>query len=114
MKSILFLLSIIIVGFIGQQLLPWWSIALIAALLSFAFNIRVGMSFLAGFLAVALLWGGYAGYLNTMNEGILAARMGALFGGINGIILVLITGLLGGILGGLGALTGSLGRQLLK
>lgn len=114
MKSLLFIISILILGFIGQQFLPWWSIVLIAALLSFLFSLRVSISFWIGFLAVALLWGGYAGYLSAMNEGILAARMGKVFGGINGTLLIIVTGILGGIFGGLGALTGSLGRRLLK
>jgi hypothetical protein len=114
MKSLLFIVSVLIIGYIGQQFLPWWSIALIAGVLSFIFSLRVGISFWVGFLAVALLWGSYAGYLNTINEGILAARMGKVFGGLNGILLVIITGILGGVFGGLGALTGSLGKQLLK
>lgn len=114
MKSLLFIISILIIGFIGQQFLPWWSIALIAGILSFIFSLRVGISFWVGFLAVALLWGGYAGYLSVLNEGILATRMGKVFGGMNGTLLIIVTGVLGGIFGGLGALTGSLGRQLLK
>lgn len=114
MKVALFIISTLIIGYIGQQFLPWWSIALIAGVLSFIFSLRVGISFWVGFLAVALLWGGYAGYLSALNEGILAARMGKVFGGLSGMLLVIITGILGGVFGGLGALTGSLGKQLLK
>lgn len=114
MKYILFVIATIGIGLLLQQLLPWWSIALIAAILSFALNIRISASFWLGFLAVALLWGGYAGILSAANEGILAARIGKLLGGLNGTVLIFVTGLLGGIFGGLGALTGSLGRGLLK
>lgn len=112
MRPVLFLIFTIITGFIAQQFLPWWIIAVMAAILSFIFDLKIGISFWAGFAAAALLWGGYAGYLNFQNEGILAERIGKLLGGLNGILLVLVTSLIGGIFGGLGALTGSLARKL--
>ena len=114
MRFTLLFLGIIIVGVLGHQIFPWWIIALVSALLAAGFRQKGGVSFLAGFLAAALLWGGYATYLNHLNEGLMADRMGELFGGMSGFLLVLTTGLFGGILGGLGALTGSLGRQLLR
>lgn len=112
MRPVLFAVFTIIAGFIAQQFLPWWIITVMAAILSFIFDLKVGVSFWAGFVAAALLWGGYAGYLNFQNEGILAERISKLLGGLNGFLLVLITGIIGGIFGGLGALTGSLARRL--
>ncbi len=112
MRPVLFAVFTIIAGFIAQQFLPWWMIAVMAGILSFIFDLKVGVSFWAGFVAAALLWSGYAGYLHVQNEGILAERIGKLLGGLNGALLVLITGLIGGIFGGLGALTGSLARRL--
>ncbi len=114
MKYALFIIATIGIGLLLQQFLPWWSIAFLAAILSSALNIKVSASFWLGFLAAALLWGGYAAFLSTANEGIMAARIGKLLGGLNGTLLLFVTGLLGGIFGGLGALTGSLGRRLLK
>ena len=71
-------------------------------------------SFLGGFLGGLLLWGMMAFWINEGNEGILATRMGILLGGIgeNGIIMA--TAIWGGLLAGLGALTGNLGRKLVK
>lgn len=113
MRAILFILFTILVAFVAQLFLPWWIITVIAGLLSFIFDLKVGVSFWAGFLAAALLWGGHASYLNALNEGLLAARIGKLLGGLNAVALIAITALIGGIFGGLGALAGSLGRQLL-
>ncbi|MDX1943582.1 MAG: hypothetical protein SFU99_23650 [Saprospiraceae bacterium] len=112
MRIILFTLFTLIAGFIAQQFLPWWMIAVIAGLLSYIFDLKTGVSFWAGFVAAALLWASYAGYLDYQNEGILSARIGKLFGGLPGAVLILLTGVVGGIFGGLGALTGSLGRRL--
>lgn len=114
MRFILFFVFLLVAGYVGHQFLPWWGIVVLAALLSFIFRLQVKGSFWTGFLAVALLWGGYAAMLNVANEGILSDRIGQLFGGLNGFILILITGIIGGIFGGLGALTGSLGRTLIK
>jgi hypothetical protein len=110
MKYLLFILATLVIGFLTQLVLPWWSIALVAAVLSFAFKLSPNRSALAGLIAAALLWGIYAVYLNAANDGILAARMGKVFGGLNGATVILVTALMGGIFGGLGALTGSLGR----
>lgn len=114
MRFALFFVFTLIAGYIGHQFLPWWSIAIIAGLMSFIFHLNVNISFWAGFLAAALLWGGYAALINAANGGILSARIGNLFGGVNGFILVVLTGIVGGIFGGLGALTGSLGRKLVR
>jgi len=114
MRVALFFVFTLIAGYIGHQFLPWWSIAAIAALLSFIFHVKVKLSFWAGFLAAALLWGGYAAVIDAANEGILSARIGNLFGGVSGFMLLVMTGIIGGIFGGMGALTGSLGRMLVR
>ena len=114
MRFILLVAAILLFGFITQQILPWWTILLLTGLLGLFFDLSTAQRFSAGFLAVFLLWGGYAFYLNMMNEGMLSEKMGILFGGLSGGILLLLTALLGGIIGGLGALTGSLGYALFK
>lgn len=108
----LFILFILILGFVLQSFLPWWSIVILVSILAYLFNLAPGITFIAGFLGVFALWAGYAAYLNAGNEGILASRIGALFGGLSPLLLVLITGLIGGIFGGLGALVGKWGKDL--
>ncbi len=105
--------AILALALMSQWWLPWY--ALVAAALAAGALSRLGAggSFAAGFLAGFLLWGGYAWYLDSRNGGVLAARMGELFGGVPGAALLAATALLGGLLAGLGALTGSLGRTAL-
>lgn len=114
MKYILSILGVIALGFILQSFLPWWTIAVAAAIIGAIFKLNNLQSFLVGFLGIALLWGAYAAFLNNGNEGILAAKMGALFGGLSAVSLILVTALLGGIIGGFGALTGRLGRSIFE
>ena len=114
MKFIIAILLTIGLGFIAHQLMPWWVIVIVAALVTAGMGLKTGTSFLTGFLGAALLWGIYATWINMGNDGILAARIGTLLGGLGGASLIMITALLAGIVGGLGGLTGSLGRQLFE
>ncbi len=114
MKYIFGIAGIIILGFITQSFFAWWTIALVAAIIGASIKLNNIQSYLVGFLGVFLLWGAYAFFLNNANDGILARKMGALFGGLETFQMVLITALLGGIVGGFGALTGRLGRSLLS
>ena len=111
MKITIYILLLILIGGILQNFLPWWALPLAAFLLALGFRLQPWQAFLAGFLGAALLWGGYAAYLNVLNEGILAARMGGLFGGLGPNAMVVLTAFFGGLFGGLGAWTGSLARQ---
>jgi hypothetical protein len=73
-----------------------------------------GQAFGAGFLALFALWGVQAFWISAANEGVLAARMGMLLGGVPGGAMPWLSGLLGGLLGGLGALCGFKARHLGK
>ena len=114
MKFIIAILLTIGIGFLAHQLMPWWVIVIVAALVAVGMGLKTGSAFLSGFLGAALLWGIYATWINMGNDGILASRVGALLGGLGEASLIMITALLAGILGGLGALTGSLGRQVFE
>ncbi len=106
-------LTTVILTALAQQFFPWWSIVPAAGLAGYFFKFKNSwISFFAGFVAVTLLWGGYAEVLNYSNDGILAAKMGDLFGGLNGIGMLVITAFVGGIFGGLGAMCGNLGRKI--
>ncbi len=109
------MLLIILIGGLTQLFLPWWSIAIIAAIVGFLFKFdNSGWSFLAGFLAVLLLWSGYAAYLDMGNAHILSERMGNLFGNISSGSVILLTGLIGGLVGGFFAMTGTLGQKMIS
>lgn len=111
MKTLTYTLSLIVLGTVLQYFLPWWSLPFAAFVLALGFRLSPGQALGAGFLGAALLWGGYAAYINVLNEGILAARMGGLFGGLGTGMMVLLTATLGGLFGALGAWTGSLAKQ---
>ena len=107
-------LIILVLGFIAQHFFPFWSIAVVAALVGFFFKYEnSAISFAAGTAAVALLWSGYAVFLNAANANQLAEQIGQLFK-VGAGYLVPITGFVGGLLGGLGAQTGTLARKMLE
>ena len=54
MKFLIQIVAIIIAAALLEILLPWWSIAIGAAVGGFFFRSKA--NFLAGFLAIALLW----------------------------------------------------------
>ena len=114
MKYLFGVLGIIIFGFAIQSFMPWWSIVIVCAIVGASIKMQSFQSYFVGFLGVFLLWGFYAFFLNQNNDGILAERMGNLFGGIGPTQLVLLSAFLGGFIGGLGALTGRLGSNLLR
>lgn len=114
MKNFLIsILLLIVLGWLVQSFFPWWTIAIVAAIVGFLINHSNGLwSYLSGFVAVALLWGVYAGYLDASNNHLLATKMGNLFGSLSSVNMILLTSLIGGIVGGFGMLTGYLGKQL--
>lgn len=103
----------IVIGAVLHQFLPWWSIwcagLIVGLLLPKEGAIR---AFAVGILGGALLWGGYALWLNLQNEGVMANRIGELFGGLSPTTLLLLTALFGGLFGGLGTLCAYLGKML--
>ncbi|MEM8526441.1 MAG: hypothetical protein AAGG68_17500 [Bacteroidota bacterium] len=117
MKNFLiqFLLTLILTLLV-QLFLPWWSLVIVAAVVGLFFSYKYGaVSFLAGFLAVGLLWLLSSVWLSSGAENqVLANRVGELFGGMSRIYLVYTTAMLGAVLGGLAAMTGTLGRKLVK
>ncbi len=107
-------LIILVLGFLVQYFFPFWSIAVVAALVGFFFRYEnSAASFAAGTAAVTLLWTSYAGYLNSANAGQLAGQIGLLFKTSQG-YLIPATGLIGGLLGGFGAQSGTLLRRLFE
>lgn len=114
LKSIIGVLLIIVIGWFTQYLLPWWGICLVGILLGFLLNLSPLTSFSMGFLGAALLWGGLAGYMDSLNNGLLSAKMGQLLGNLPGAYLVFITAFVGALLGGLGSLIGKFSRDLVQ
>lgn len=108
MKFSITTVLILLLSFCACLYLPWWSIAIVAFLISALIPQRPALAFLAGFLALFLLWGGLSFFISTNNHHILANRVSLLiFKTQSAFILILITALIGALVGGLASLSGS-------
>lgn len=108
MKFFIAILSIAIFSFIAGLYTPWWSIALVAFIVSLLVPQQPGSSFLSGFMGVFLLWLLLALLINAANGGILANRIAVMLGlGDRSVLLAFVTALVGGTVGGFAALTAS-------
>lgn len=93
-----------IICFMFQKLFPWWTMPIGAFLVGFVFSNTGFKSFLAGFIAVGLVWVGLAFYIDNATQSILTDKVSQLFP----INIFVLTGLIGGLLGGFASMTGSL------
>lgn len=103
--------AIIILAFILNLFLPWWSIAIPGLLFGYSFRKKIAGSFGWGFLALFLLWGAQALYIHIANDGILSTRIAEMLGVGSPYLVVLITAVLGGLVSGLATMTGALANQ---
>lgn len=104
MKFFVQVTSTTVVCLILQLFLPWWSIAIGAFGVAYFAGNKSFISFLAGFIAIALLWSVFAFYLDFKTDSILTAK-------VNQLLLVnafILTALVGALVGGFAALTGAL------
>ncbi len=70
-------------------------------------------SFLAGFVALFLLWGGLSWYISSSNNDLLAHKVSLLILKMDSpMLLILATALIGALVAGLAALSGSFVRRL--
>jgi len=115
MRNLVFVFLMVVIGAILHQFLPWWSIWCAGLVTGLVLSADGAIRALAvGILGGALLWGGYALWLNLQNDGLMASRIGELFGGLGPTTLLLLTALFGGLFGGLGTLCAYLGRMLFQ
>ena len=107
-------LLILMLSFIAEMYLPWWSIAIVAFAVGFTKTPTGWKSFWAGFLGIGLLWWMTSGYIHYRTDGILTSKVGEMFTLPLPILVVLITGLIGGLVGGLAASSGFHFRAVVK
>ena len=103
------ILVIVILGYFMEQFLPWWSVAIAA----FAGGVLITtrMNFLAGFIAVGLLWMGKSLITDLIADSELADRVARIFMMHYKAVLILVTFLLSGLVGGFAAMTGGALRR---
>lgn len=126
-----------ILGLAGifQLFSPFWIVGLIACVGGIIFSERPrkwtfgrkkkrpSYSFWAGFLAIFLLWGLMALWIDTSNESLLSTRItdmllqseeGGISQGVKPYVLILLTGTLGGLFAGASCMTGNYLGEMIK
>jgi hypothetical protein len=112
MKFIVSIILTALLSFAACLFMPWWSIALAAFVTAAAVPQRPAKSFLSGFIALLLLWGGLSFYISNANNHMLAHKVSVvLIKTDNPYYLIAATALVGALVGGLSALTGSFVRK---
>lgn len=112
MKFFVSLLLTALLSFAACLYLPWWSIALAAFLVAALVPQKPFRSFLAGFTALFLLWGGLSFFISRANEHILAHKISLLLiKSDSPYLLMLATAFIGALVAGLAALSGSYLRK---
>ena len=112
MKFILSIILIAILSFAACIYLPWWSIAIVAFVVAALIPQSAGMSFLTGFFALFLLWGGLSFWISSPNQHILAHKVSLIILKIDSpYLLMLTTALIGGLVAGFAAIAGSFLRN---
>lgn len=101
-----------LLSFICGLFLPWWTIAVAAFFVSALIPQKPLLSFVCGFLALFLLWGLLALYIDQANNSILSTRVAGILP-LQGssVALILVTAFVGALVGGGGSLTASFIRR---
>ncbi len=113
MKFLIQVFLTILMCYIAEQFLPWWTIGVCAAIVATCLPLNSVTAYLGGFTATSLLWMVTATLIDVRTNAILSAKVAPLLGFQSTTLLILLTGLVGGIVGGLGALSGQKLRVLL-
>ena len=108
MKFTITTILILLLSFSACLYFPWWSIAIVAFIVSALIPQNHWLSFLSGFISLFLLWGGLSFFISSNNDHILAHRVSLLILKTQSVfLLIVVTALIGAIVGGFAALTGS-------
>ena len=108
MKFILQLFGIILLAYVLEIFMPWYSVAFAAFVMGYA--VRSKANFLAGFLGIALLWTIKAWLIDSGSDSDLADRVAHIFSLGEKEWLMVVMAFLGGLVGGFAALAGALLR----
>ncbi len=104
MRVFIQIVLIIFLGYLLELFLPWWAIAIAAFAGGLMMSTR--FNFLAGFLAIGLLWAGKALLTDLVTDVDLADRVARIFMLHSKILLFLVTFIVGGPIGGFAAMCG--------
>ena len=112
MKFFASLILTALLSFAACLYLPWWSIAIAAFIVAALIPQGAVKSFLTGFTALFLLWGGLSFWISNNNEHLLAHKVSmVLLKMDNPWVLIFATAIIGALVAGFGALSGSFLRK---
>jgi hypothetical protein len=97
-------LIIVILASVLELLLPWWSVGIAAIIGGYVFNSR--LNFVAGFLAIFVLWISISLGIDLSSAAPLTDRVAAILK-VPKPVLFIVTGVLGGLVGGFASAAGA-------
>lgn len=110
-----FIISFILTALLSFALclfLPWWSIAIAAFAVAALIPQKPAKSFLTGFTALFLLWGGLSFWISNNNHDLLAHKISQIILKMdNPLLLIVATAVIGALVAGFAALAGSFVRK---
>jgi hypothetical protein len=112
MKFIVSIFLIALLSVAACLYLPWWSIAVVGFIVAASIPQKPLNAFLAGFIALLLLWGSLSWYISSNNNHLLAHKVSMIILKTDSpFLLISATAIIGALVGGLGALSGSYLRK---
>ena len=112
MKFTIQFLAIIALAYLLELFLPWYYIAVASFVMGYVLKSKA--NFLAGFLAIGLLWFVKAWLQDSAGSSDLAERVANIFTLPNKELLFLVTAIVGGLVGGFATWSGSLLKGKVK
>lgn len=97
---------------VAQLFMPFWIVVVVAAIVSVFTSDNVASGFASGTTAIGTLWLFTALFLDLSSFSVLTNKMVELFALPSKGHLIAITVAIGSLLGGMGAMTGTLLRQI--
>jgi hypothetical protein len=113
MKFIISILLTALLSFVACLYFPWWTIAIAAFVVAVFIPQSPRQSFLTGFAAIFILWGGLSWWIDNRNEHVLSHKLAAVlpFGG-SSFVMILVTALVGALVAGFASLSASYFRKV--
>lgn len=112
MKNLKQFILTILACLILQYFLPWWTLVIAAFAGGYVYGTKAWVSFLTGFLAVALLWLIMAMTIDAQTSSVLTEKVARMFPTKTPAMLFLLTAIVGGLPGGFAAMSGTLLKVL--
>ena len=112
MKFLTSILLTALLSFVICLYMDWWAIAIAGFIVAVFIHQKPVKSFLTGFIALLLLWGGLSWWMDIKNEHVLSHKLAAVlpFGG-SAFLMILVTSLIGALVAGFASMAGSYLRE---